>query len=861
MDFLIHLQNIFTVYILQKNNPDWKTKNKYHHLNIHTMKKNTLLLLLCCCASLPLWATSAGNLKIVQSGTSSAEPKGGWYMGIGERGKTYTLTASAIATLLDSNDNDLTLCFDTIFIDGNVNINRSGISKNQYLQLMTNDYRTGAIVFMNNATLTVTTANKYKSFVTLSCDNIKGFPQITATEVTLSNVTKSYQRIEMNGFTNWHQWEIDSLLAHADKVGPDIGNGAYDFTNNTRFSIDSNHVFSMKAQTSFQGKKMGFKNMDRGGTLLPDDYSLGAYPDSFYVDLSKADGIRFKVELQGSASSFNIGLSNCLKKGQWHEHCFEYYVYNIPFSAVDKDGYVTLPFSMFERVSWSGEWDLSILIVFIMEVSDAANNTVVSFSDVHGYTIGTETVPTLTVGNLKINGALELSASNGFIRQLPGTRIEATSCDINSDKNVILDNPDNNFGSTINLSTPYAYLQLRSKSTGSTKYDFNASSLLRYDLYKVWADNVSQGVKYNYSLTTRDTLPHSYEICYNSSYFTIATDHEKELCEQEEGKLVVTGDGKASQYHWFDKQRSLGYTDTLAWPSSNLPGKYRVYVELDTQIMGKYYHMTQSANIEIHPSYNLFDTVTICASELPYKWNDTLFAAGTTSGDYTFYRNTVHGCDSITILTLTVNPVYAQQFADSVCAGTYYTENGFQIQTSTAQGGQTIFDTIPLTTVSGCDSICYLQLYLYPQSVTEITDTVKKGVSYMQHGFNISGTEIGTEDFSDTLTNANGCDSIIILHLTTIINDGIANISETEHFTLYPNPAKEVIRFRTENTEETGNISELRLTDLSGRQLRQIQMEGNSCDISLNGLAAGCYYLSIYNTQHQLIGVMKVYKK
>ena len=255
------------------------------------------------------------------------------------------------------------------------------------------------------------------------------------------------------------------------------------------------------------------------------------------------------------------------------------------------------------------------------------------------------------------------------------------------------------------------------------------------------------------------------------------------------------------------------------------------------------------------------DTVTICASELPYKWNDTLFAAGTTSGDYTFYRNTVHGCDSITILTLTVNPVYAQQFADSVCAGTYYTENGFQIQTSTAQGGQTIFDTIPLTTVSGCDSICYLQLYLYPQSVTEITDTVKKGVSYMQHGFNISGTEIGTEDFSDTLTNANGCDSIIILHLTTIINDGIANISETEHFTLYPNPAKEVIRFRTENTEETGNISELRLTDLSGRQLRQIQMEGNSCDISLNGLAAGCYYLSIYNTQHQLIGVMKVYKK
>lgn len=779
-------------------------------------------------------------------------------MGLGQKGVTYTMTASTIATLLDSNNNDLTLCFDTIFISGNVVINRSNITKNQYLTLMTNDYQTGAIVFLEGATLTVTAANKFKSYVTLSSLNINGLPQITATQAKLSNNGKKYERIEMNGFKNWNQWEIDTLLAHADKVGPDIGNGAYDFTSNTRFTIDSNKVFSMKALTSFQGKKMGFKNMDRGGTLLPGTQELGAYPDSFYVDLSKADGIRFKVELQGSASSFNIGLSNCLKENGWHVHCFEYFVYNIPFDAVDKDGYVTLPFSMFERVSWGTEWDLSQFIVFIMEVSNAANNTVVSFSDVHGYKLSTENHPNLYVGNIKVNGELSLSVSNGIIRQKPNTCIEATTASITCDKYVILDNEENLMSGTVNISAPYAFIKFHSNTTSSKKYNFNASSLLRYDLNNVWGDDVSQGVKYNYTMTIKDTMTHTYEICYNSSYMTLNTDHYKDFCENEKTKLAAGGNAKSEQYKWFDEQMQIiGRADTLDIQALT-SGKHRYYVILDTTIMGKKYQVTKSSTLEIHPTYSLFDTVEICESELPYKWNDTLFGVGTSSNTFTFKRQSIYGCDSITQLYLTVNPTYTKELTDSICAGTEYSKNGFKISTLVSDGGKTILDTLTLKTVSGCDSTCYLKLYLYPQVVTEINDTVKKGESYTKYGFDISDTEIGTEDFQNVLTSAVGCDSIVILHLTTIINDGISDYRMDSEFSLYPNPAIESVFFKQ---EADGQAASLHLTDLFGRNIRKIQVNGNISEISLQDLAAGCYYLNIFNSSDKLIGVLKVYKK
>ena len=205
-----------------------------------------------------LYSTPAGNLKIAASGNASAEPKGGWFTGLGKRGTTYTMTPSVISALMDSNSNDLMLSFDTIFISGNVVIDRSKIAKSQYLTLRANDYGTGAIIFEKGASLTIKCASGCQSEIALACANITGNPAITADHVVLSNVTNAYARIEMNGFKNWKQWQIDTLLAHADKVGPDIGDGAYDFTNNTLFTIDKNHAIDL--ETAFFIKSTSILN-------------------------------------------------------------------------------------------------------------------------------------------------------------------------------------------------------------------------------------------------------------------------------------------------------------------------------------------------------------------------------------------------------------------------------------------------------------------------------------------------------------------------------------------------------------------------------------------------------------------------
>lgn len=804
-----------------------------------------------------LYSTPAGNLKIAASGNASAEPKGGWFTGLGKRGTTYTMTPSVISALMDSNSNDLMLSFDTIFISGNVVIDRSKIAKSQYLTLRANDYGTGAIIFEKGASLTIKCASGCQSEIALACANITGNPAITADHVVLSNVTNAYARIEMNGFKNWKQWQIDTLLAHADKVGPDIGDGAYDFTNNTLFTIDKNHVFSMTAQTDFlNGKKMGFKNMDRGGTLLPGEYSLGAYPDSFYVDLSKSEGIRFKVEVKGSAQSFNIGLSNCLKKGQWHEYCFEYYVYDIPFSAVDKDGYVTLPFSMFEKVSWGGTWDLSKLIVFIMEVKNVTKGTVVSFSDVHGYTSTIKDNPELMVGNMAVSNELFISAANANVRQSPGTAVKALSTRIIASGNVLLPNSGNIFGKTVEMTASYIYLGYKSGSLVPTTQTFTVSEMARYSLDNVWSDNASEGKKFTLQKNLINSAPHTYEAAFTNAYGSLTAVHDHSLCQSE--RLEVPAKASQGKCRWYDANGNiLPSSDTLRVPVLLPDSQYRYFVETEVVSGNNVYNMMRGVVADVWPEYALRDSAVICAASLPLTWRDTVFQKGTTGGEYRFARRSVHGCDSVTIFKLTVNQESETQLYDTICEGDAYKQYGFDIAAEKTVGISILTDTLVTTNVVGCDSTCTLQLTIHAKSVTELYDTIKKGTKYEKNGFDISGTDLGDKDFHLQLSNIYGCDSTVTLHLTTIVNDGVEKFAFEESFAVYPNPVKEKLLF----VQKSGlQATSLRLADVSGRVLLQMPVTSEESELSVDMVAPGIYFLGIYDGS-RLLGVFKVCKE
>ena len=191
-------------------------------------------------------------------------------------------------------------------------------------------------------------------------------------------------------FTGWTTEAVNAVVtANSDKLCDSIGEGlninnawnAGDFSNNTTFAIDADGAFVMTATGDFTGKAMGWKNMDRSQTLQPDNN--GAYPALTVAGLSKAEGIRLKIEANKPIERILIGLSNCSKFVR------EMYAMKIKPEFVAEDGYINIPFSYFEKAFWCSAFaqdELEDVIVFIVEAYGAENGTELKLADVKGYT-------------------------------------------------------------------------------------------------------------------------------------------------------------------------------------------------------------------------------------------------------------------------------------------------------------------------------------------------------------------------------------------------------------------------------------------------------------------------------------------
>ena len=190
-------------------------------------------------------------------------------------------------------------------------------------------------------------------------------------------------------FSGWTTQDVNAVVtANSGKICDSIGDGlnkpnvwnAGDFSDNTTFAAGDGW-FSMMALADFTGKSMGWKNMDRSKTLQPAEN--GAFPALNVAGLSKADGIRFKIEVEdGTVERLLIGLSNCSKFVR------EQYAINVKPEYVAADGYVNIPFSAFENAWWTSSFaqsELEDVIVFIVEAYGVSKFTTVKISDVYGY--------------------------------------------------------------------------------------------------------------------------------------------------------------------------------------------------------------------------------------------------------------------------------------------------------------------------------------------------------------------------------------------------------------------------------------------------------------------------------------------
>ncbi|MBR4788013.1 MAG: proprotein convertase P-domain-containing protein [Bacteroidales bacterium] len=180
------------------------------------------------------------------------------------------------------------------------------------------------------------------------------------------------------------------------------------------------------------------------------------------------------------------------------------------------------------------------------------------------------------------------------------------------------------------------------------------------------------------------------------------------------------------------------------------------YVQHLTRL-GRQCDSVVTLHLTIYPAFEHQDTLSLCGSDLPYTYGDTVFPIETRSGNYPIMFRSIHGCDSLIHLALTVNPPYTTR--DTIAACPSLLANGIAYGDSllTSAGDH----PVRFTSVPGCDSTVVVTIL--PLSNTFDTVRVDTCDTYTW----INGRTY-THSTTDTfiLANTQGCDSIITLLLT-----------------------------------------------------------------------------------------------
>ncbi|MBE7174340.1 MAG: gliding motility-associated C-terminal domain-containing protein [Williamsia sp.] len=157
--------------------------------------------------------------------------------------------------------------------------------------------------------------------------------------------------------------------------------------------------------------------------------------------------------------------------------------------------------------------------------------------------------------------------------------------------------------------------------------------------------------------------------------------------------------------------------------------------------------------LQLQPAATSTSRVTICASQLPYSWNGKRIAK---AGVYSDTLRTAAGCDSIATLNLDITAVQTSTVRLAICSK----ELPYKWRNKSYNREGTYSDT--LTSAGGCDSIVTLELTIKPV----VTSTVNRTVCTSQLPFSWNSRRItAAGTYKDTLTSTEGCDSIVTLTL------------------------------------------------------------------------------------------------
>ena len=210
---------------------------------------------------------------------------------------------------------------------------------------------------------------------------------------------------------------------------------------------------------------------------------------------------------------------------------------------------------------------------------------------------------------------------------------------------------------------------------------------------------------------------------------------------------------------------------------------------------------------------------------------------------------TIHGCDSLVIMTLTVHPTYTKEITAEICEGEDYKENGFNL---TNLDAGVYNETLELETSHDCDSIINLTLTVRELPVvtiegeTEIsvegesvTLTASGADSYVwSNGETTASITVSPEETTtySVVGTKDGCEGSA--EITVSVTVGISENS-IMNAKIYPNPTN------GELNVECAGMQEITIFLPNGQTLEKINVNNDSYILNMSEYKSGVYYLRI----------------
>jgi len=162
-----------------------------------------------------------------------------------------------------------------------------------------------------------------------------------------------------------------------------------------------------------------------------------------------------------------------------------------------------------------------------------------------------------------------------------------------------------------------------------------------------------------------------------------------------------------------------------------------------------------AATDSIYVTVNTYVTTTMGDTSCDqYTWLQTGITY-TMTGTYSDTIPTAVGCDSIIVLDLTINVSDTVRIPTIACDSFTWSQTGLTYYTSGVYSDS-------LVNNQGCDSILLLDLTITQTTSSTISAAACDSFTWLLNGMTYNSSGV----YSDTITNSQGCDSIVSLNLT-----------------------------------------------------------------------------------------------